>query len=127
MRYIADSVRKRVADRADFCCKYCQISQENAFFTFQIDHIISLKHGGETVENNLAHSCFPCNNNKGSDIGTVLLPDITFVRLFNPRNDNWQEHFRIMNGVFYSDTDIGKATIKLLKLNDKNRILERAF
>ena len=124
-RYIADSVRRLVAERANFCCEYCGIAQEDAFFTFQIDHIISLKHGGETTDDNLAYSCFPCNSNKGSDIGTVLLPDVVFIRLFNPRSDNWNAHFKLIQGVFYSDTEIGKATIKVLKLNDRNRVLER--
>lgn len=45
-RYIADSVRQLVAQRANYRCEYCGIHKDEAFYPFQIDHIISLKHGG---------------------------------------------------------------------------------
>ncbi|WP_428668609.1 hypothetical protein [Runella sp.] len=70
---------------------------------------------------------FPCNNNKGSDVGTVLLPDQTFIRLFNPRIDEWGGHFSIESGVIYAKTNLGEATIKVLKLNDIDRIIERTL
>jgi 5-methylcytosine-specific restriction endonuclease McrA len=124
-RYIPEDLRRQVAHRADYRCEYCHIHQDDAFFTFPIDHIISIKHGGTTVSENLAYACFPCNSSKGSDIGTVLLPDMTFVRLFNPRIDIWTAHFILQNGVFYPQTLEAQATIKILKLNAKNRILER--
>jgi HNH endonuclease len=126
-RYIAENLRQLVALRANFCCEYCQISEEASFFSFQIDHIISLKHGGKTTSINLAYSCFPCNNAKGSDVGTVLLASRDFIRLFNPRIDIWQEHFLKENSVFYAKSQIGEATIKVLKLNDIDRIVERSF
>ena len=124
-RYIPDNLRKQVTQRAGYRCEYCHVHEDDAFFTFPIDHIISLKHGGTTVAENLAYTCFPCNSNKGSDIGTVLLPDMTFIRLFNPRMDEWTAHFTLQNGIFYPKTLEAQATIKILKLNDKNRILER--
>ncbi|WP_428667592.1 HNH endonuclease [Runella sp.] len=57
-RYIAEATRQIVAKRANYCCEYCLISQEEVFFPFQIDHSISLKHGGITSLENLAYSCF---------------------------------------------------------------------
>lgn len=124
-RYIPEEVRRLVAERANYYCEYCGIHRSDAFFGFQIDHVISLKHGGTTLIENLAYSCFPCNNNKGSDIGSMLLPDQTFIRLFNPRTDTWAEHFEIKQGVFIAKTLEAEATIKILKINDKNRVLER--
>lgn len=124
-RYIAESIRQMVAQRANNCCEYCHIHQDNAFYPFQIDHIISLKHGGATELENLAYSCFPCNLNKSSDVGTILLPERTFIRLFNPRLDNWSEHFGMDSGRMYAKSSIGEATIKVLKLNDIDRIIER--
>ncbi|WP_229600112.1 HNH endonuclease signature motif containing protein [Runella sp. SP2] len=96
-----------------------------AYISHQIDHIISIKHGGENNLDNLAYACFQCNVNKGSDIGTVLLPDRTLIRLYNPRIDYWHDHFEIENGVIYPKTTIGQATIKILDFNDVDRILER--
>jgi hypothetical protein len=68
---------------------------------------------------------FSCNNSKGSDIGTILLPDKIFIRLFNPREDTWHDHFEIEYGVIYAKTDITKATIKVLKMNEIDRIIVR--
>jgi HNH endonuclease len=124
-RYIPDKVKKFVGERAHFQCEYCQTHQRDSFLPFQIDHIISLKHGGTSEIQNLALSCFPCNNEKGSDIGTIL-PDFEhFSRIYNPRKDIWRNHFDVFEHVFYSKTEIGAATLKLLKLNDLDRIIER--
>jgi hypothetical protein len=73
----------------------------------------------------LAHTCPICNNGKGSDLSTILNDEDKLIRLFHPRKDNWFEHFKIENGLILPQTEIGEATIKLLKLNDVNRILER--
>jgi hypothetical protein len=123
--YISDRIRHLVADRANQKCEYCKIHEDQSFLRFQVDHIISIKHGGDTVEENLAWSCFLCNNNKGSDIGTILTPNNQLVRFFNPRTDNWDEHFEIIDHVIHPFTSIGEATIKILKLNDIERIMER--
>ncbi len=124
-RYISTKTRTAIAIRADDCCEYCKLHVEQSFFSFEIDHIISIKHGGLTILENLAYSCFPCNNYKGSDIGSVLLPDRTFVRFFDPRNDIWDEHFEMDNGLILSKTNIGEVTVKMLKINEVNRIIER--
>jgi 5-methylcytosine-specific restriction endonuclease McrA len=124
-RYISESLKKRVIQRANSCCEYCLMENDISFIPHQIDHIISLKHGGSTNFNNLAYACFSCNNNKGSDIGTMLLPKKIFIRLFNPRIDNWDDNFELDNGVIYAQTNIAKATIKLLKMNEIDRVIER--
>jgi 5-methylcytosine-specific restriction endonuclease McrA len=55
-----------------------------AFFTLQIDHIISVKHGGAATLENLAVACIFCNRQKGSDVSTILAGG-KFTRFFNPR------------------------------------------
>lgn len=122
---ISEGARRFLAQRAEYCCEYCHFPEYYSFWSFQVDHIISLKHGGDSSLENLAWSCFPCNNHKGSDISTLLLPEKDLIRLFNPRIDNWQAHFLIKDGVITSETNIGKATIKLLKMNIQDRITER--
>lgn len=56
-RYISDSLRKKVEKRANYVCEYCLISIEETFFGGEIDHIVSIKHGGQTVFENLALAC----------------------------------------------------------------------
>ena len=124
-KYISEQFRKYVAERANFQCEYCHIYQEDAFFPFHIDHIISLKHGGLTILENLAYTCSFCNSFKGTDVGTILFPKQKFIRLFNPRKDSWSAHLEIGDFVFYALTDIGAATIKVLNLNEVVRIIER--
>jgi hypothetical protein len=126
-RYISENIRFLVAKRAKNCCEYCQITDDISLYTFQIDHIISLKHGGKTEISNLAYSCFLCNNSKGSDVGTVLQPEMNFIRLFNPRIDIWEENFMVESGVFYAKSVLGEATIKVLRLNEIDRVIERSY
>lgn len=53
---------------------------------FQLEHIISLKHGGKTALENLAYACPICNSGKGADIGTVLEDEDTFVQFSTRAN-----------------------------------------
>jgi hypothetical protein len=48
------------------------------------------KHG---VVENLAFACVFCNRYKGSDIATVDPVTGEAVRLFDPRQDSWGDHF----------------------------------
>ena len=125
-RYIPEVLRKLVTDRALSRCEYCKIHTENSFFTFHIEHIISLKHGGKTISDNLALACPICNLNKGTDIATFIESTDEVIRFFNPRNDNWDEHFEIENsGLIFRKTLIGASTIKILNLNHPESIIER--
>ena len=90
-----------------------------------IEHIISLKHGGQTTLENLAYACPICNSNKGTDLGTVLEDEEMVVRFFNPRKHDWHEHFEIKDGLILPRTPAGAATIKILDFNKLERVLER--
>ena len=124
-KYIPDALRREVAERAAYRCEYCLRREGDSFLRYQIDHIISRKHGGLSVSDNLAYSCAVCNGNKGPNVGTVLEDGETLVRLFNPRKQNWSENFDLFEGTFLAKSKIGAATIKVLDLNNVNRILER--
>lgn len=54
--YIPTALRNLVYSRAEGCCEYCSISEAVSFAKHQIDHIVAEKHGGQTVEENLALS-----------------------------------------------------------------------
>lgn len=124
-RYLNRKTRDTIAKRARFRCEYCLLHEDDAYLSFQIDHIISVKHGGSNELNNLAYSCVVCNRMKGTDIGSVLLPEEEFIRLYNPRTDSWKEHLQVIGPRIIPISDIGKVTTKILMLNDDLRISER--
>jgi len=123
---LPDVLRKHVAARAASRCEYCRVRQADIEYPFHIDHIISLKHGGTTTEDNLAYTCPDCNYNKGADLGTFLHPpERDFVPLFHPRLDKWEEHFEESNGLIEPRTLVGEATVRVLMLNTLERIILR--
>ena len=123
--YIPTALRNLVYERADGCCEYCLISETVSFATHQIDHIIAEKHGGQTIEENLALSCALCNKYKGSDLTSIDDETGEIVRFFNPRTDIWSEHFKIENETYIGLTPNARATIRLLQINNSARIEER--
>lgn len=128
MTYISDSYRSIISERANYSCEYCRASESNTFYSFQVDHIISLKHGGETSLDNLAYACPICNRAKGSDLGTILIKGGPIVRFFNPRTDVWTDHFRIReDGLLLPNSSEGEATIKILNMNHLDSLIERAL
>lgn len=121
--YISAELRRLVVSRARRRCEYCLIFEDDTYLGFQIDHIISEKHGGVTTEENLALACLFCNLHKGSDIGS--LDAGSFTRLFNPRADRWDEHFRFEGARIEGITSVGRVTAALLRFNDNHRLEER--
>ncbi len=124
-RYISDEIREIDAARANYLCEYCLIHENDTFLKCQVDHIISLKHSGETELDNLAYACANCNRNKGSDIGSILQPAKEFLRFFNPRTDVWAEHFEFEETIIQPLTGIAKVTAQILAFNHIDRIIER--
>lgn len=122
--YINAELRRLVVSRARRRCEYCLVFEDDTYFGFQIDHIISEKHGGPTTGENLAQACLFCNLNKGSDIGS-LDDEGNFVRLFNPRVDRWDDHFLFDGPRIEGRTPAGKTTARLLRFNDAHRVDER--
>ena len=122
---ISESTRRLVAQRADFCCEYCLLHENYLFLAFEIDHIISLKHGGDNGLNNLAYACPHCNQHKGSDIATLVESQEDITLVFNPRKQKWREHFNTDNGEIIPITKVGLATLKLLRFNEPDLVILR--
>ncbi len=124
--YIPEPLRKLVAERAGYRCEYCRISAIDSFFAFHIDHIISIKHGGKTIADNLAYACQICNMNKGTDLFTFLENPAEPLRFFNPRKDVWADHFKADDsGIIAPKTAVGAATLKIFDLNHPESVIER--
>lgn len=117
--YINADLRRLVITRADNLCEYCLLHEDDTYFGCEVDHIISEKHGGLTNSVNLAYACMSCNRNKGSDVGSIVMPleRNIFSRFFNPRIDLWSEHFAIDNSdkiTIVPLNDIGEVTVRIL-------------
>ncbi len=125
-RYVSESLRTKVENRANGICEYCLITIEDTYFGGGIDHIISLKHRGQTEFENLALACQPCNRGKGSDLSSLSESSKNLVRFFNPRTDRWDEHFRVnLDAEIESLTEIGEVTAFIFGFNESERIAER--
>ena len=119
------SLKRQVAERAGFRCEYCRLSEAVSFYSFHVDHIKSSKHGGKTVLANLAYCCPDCNFFKGTDVATYGVNDAYFVRFFNPRIDDWDEHFQLVESGIFGKTEIGTSTERIFKFNDPDRLIFR--
>src|SRR5688500_12214845 len=119
---IGNEVRDLVASRANQRCEYCLIREDDTFLGCEIDHIISLKHGGADDTSNLAFAGVLCNRHKGSDIASIFPPTGELVRLFNPRQDRWSDHFRIDGARILPLTKLGEVTARILRFNFSERI-----
>src|SRR3990172_5530157 len=113
-----DSIRSAVAARAGYRCEYCGLHEQNDIYSFHVEHIIPLKHGGLDDLDNLAYACQHCNLHKGPNL-TGIDPDTGAVaRLFHPRQDSWIDQFALDDFRFIGLTPTGRATIRVLSMND---------
>ena len=122
---ISEELRAEVAKRAGQRCEYCLIHEVEAGFLHQVDHIVSRKHGGRSTSDNLAYACVLCNRYKGSDIAAIDRRTGKIARLFDPRRDSWNDHFRLEGATLEPISSAGSATVRLLHLNTPERISER--
>jgi 5-methylcytosine-specific restriction endonuclease McrA len=89
------ALRQLVYERANGCCEYCWTCEINTGQTMQVDHIDPV---GSDNPANLCLACWNCNNYKRK---VTHAPDpITqhSVPLYNPRTQNWHDHFEWMLG-----------------------------
>jgi hypothetical protein len=116
-RALVDLVRSRAGGR----CEYCRFPRP----PFHIEHIIARKHGGPTIESNLALACVRCNFHKGPNLSGIDSQSRQIVRVFHPRSDSWEDHFQWDGPRLLGRTPIGRATIAVLEINQAMRIEAR--
>jgi hypothetical protein len=120
-------IRQLVVNRARNCCEYCAISQELVpFHTFHVEHIIARQHGGTDDLDNPCLACDRCNAYKGPNLAAIDPDSGTVVALFHPRRDQWHDHFTLRGAEIIGLTACGRATVRLLLVNDHWRISLRA-
>jgi HNH endonuclease len=128
--YIPVAVDRRVREAARNRCGYCLSPQHLVMARLEIEHIIPVSQDGTSDESNLWLCCPLCNKAKSDRIVGTDTESGQEVPLFNPRTQNWHEHFlwspdglRILG-----KTAIGRATVALLNLDsDPDAILVRSY
>ena len=125
MSYVPSNVRRQVIERAGNRCEYCRVPQLASLFSFEMEHILSEKHGGLSELDNLALACPFCNRAKGSDVGSFDRTTDRFVPFFNPRSQDWFEHFTLSGPEIVPLTAEGRVTAAILQLNQPDRLSER--
>ena len=112
-----------VARRAGHCCEYCHAPEVIFNFPFEVEHIVPRASGVREAEAELALACRSCNVHKSARTAATDSSSGTMVRLFNPRTDQWSEHFRadVDSGEISALTAIGRVTVKLLRMNGETQ------
>lgn len=122
---MSSNLRLLVATRAGNRCEYCLLPQSVSLYKHEPDHIIPRQHGGETREDNLALACLRCNRYKGPNIGSIDPMTDRLVPFYNPRTQDWKDHFRLEGALVCPLSPEARATLKILRLNDEDRLQER--
>ena len=114
---IPSELRKLVFDRAAGRCEYCAPAQAGQEATFHVDHIVPVSANGPTESENLALACVSCSLRKGAREFVEDPETRAHCRLFHPRINQWNDHFRWDGPQIVGRTSTGRATVKALQLN----------
>jgi hypothetical protein len=90
---------------------------EGSTIKFHIEHVRPRQHGGDDSIQNLALACSNCNWNKGPNLSAIDPQTESTARLYHPRIDQWREHFALDELEVIGLTDVGRATVRLLRMN----------
>ena len=117
--YIPVAVQRLILSESKGFCEYCWSSSRFSPSSFHFDHILPVSKDGQSIFDNIARSCAGCNGLKQDKIESFDPLTRQSYRLYNPRKDNWSEHFEwSANGLIIEGiTGIGRATVELLQVN----------
>jgi len=116
-----------VAERARHRCEYCRAPEAILNLAFEVEHIVPGSRGGADDESNCALSCRSCNLYKSNQLdGQNEITASTF-RLFHPRHDRSDDHFRVdtASGRIIGLTSVARATVSALQMNRENQLAAR--
>lgn len=120
------ATRELVRQRANLRCEYCGLEESSSpIARLQIEHIRAIKHGGGDEADNLALACIDCNLRKGPNLSGIDPETGSVEILFNPRTQNWTEHFALQGSRIEGRTACGRATVAVLDMNSVDRIQTR--
>jgi hypothetical protein len=120
------TTRTLVRNRAEGRCEYCYLPQNAApYYAFHVEHIVARQHQGSDDESNLALACPDCNAKKGPNIATLSPDTGNVIELFHPRRHIWSEHFSLVGSEIVGISEVGRATVQLLDMNEDERVAIR--
>lgn len=126
MSYVSGKLRQKIIEQARNRCGYCLGEQRYIFAPLEIDHLLPTAKGGTDTEENLWLACALCNPRKGAKTHETDNVTRRKTPLFNPRKQNWNIHFKVVNGIeIVGKTAVGRATVKALQLNNHLAITVR--
>jgi hypothetical protein len=120
-----EQLRQAVRQHARRRCEYCHLAEAHSSLSFEIEHIIAEKHGGESTFENLAWACRYCNSYKGSNIAGIDPASREIVPLFHPRRERWEDHFCWNGPSLTGLTPGGRATVAVLRINQPELVALR--
>jgi hypothetical protein len=116
-----------VSRRAGGRCEYCRAPESITNCEFEVDHVWPLARDGPDDLANLALACRACNLRKQDRIELLDEEAGHLERLFNPREDRWENHFQFDadSGIIIPLTAIGRVTVAILDLNHPRQVVAR--
>ena len=118
--YIPVAIDRRVRAAAQNRCGFCLSPQHLVMGRLQVEHLTPRSKGGTDDESNLWLSCSIYNGHKADKTHAEDPETGVLVPLFNPRLQDWFEHFRrSTDGLrVLGLTPVGRATVVALHLSD---------
>jgi HNH endonuclease len=119
------ALERQIRTRARHRCEYCLLPEQFSKLAFAIDHVIARQHGGLETVVNLALACGFCNRHKGPNVAGIDPVTKQIVRIFDPRREQWLEHFQWSGAEVIGLTAIGRCTVFVLSINHPLQIAMR--
>ena len=125
--WIPELLRIKIREQAGNRCGYCLSPQHLVLGLLEIEHLFPRAKGGTDEEDNLWLACRLCNGFKAVQTEGPDPDGGQEVRLFNPRRQQWKEHFRWSeDGTrIMGITACGRATVLALQLNNWIAVMVR--
>jgi hypothetical protein len=95
-----------VIERACRRYEYCLVHEDKAVFPHKIVHTMSRKQAAPLVLATINYFGRP-------------------IRLFDPRRDSWDEHFKLDEPIIQPVSPIGEVIVRMLRLNAAERVIKR--
>lgn len=117
----------QVALRAGHRCEYCHAPEAVFNLSLEVEHIVPVSRGGDDTAANWALACRACNLYKATHVSGNDPESHVIGRLFHPREDQWEDHFRIAaeSGEIEGLTPSGRTTVVRLGMNSTAQVAAR--